>query len=354
MPPFSCTFSSNIPELLWQLNISLAISTYQAGKVVLISARDQDHLVQLPRTFAKAMGIAFKGNQLAIATQDEVVVLANHPDLAASYPVQPNLYDAFYVPRASYYTSMLDIHDLDWIESGLCAVNTQFSCLSLINDQYSFTPIWKPSFISELKQGDRCHLNGLAVKDGKPAYITALGQTDSPEGWRENKINGGILMDVDSGEVILDQLSMPHSPRLVKGDLYLLLSAKGELVKVNLQHQSYEVIRALPGFARGLAFYEDYWFIGLSKLRTTSATFQDLPIAGQSVFAGIIILHEPTRSMVGQIKYETSVEEIFDVQVIPGVRRPGILNTEKSIYKMAVSSPEGSFWGEGNTQELKQ
>jgi len=60
---------------------------------------------------------------------------------------------------------------------------------------------------------DRCHLNGLAVVDGQPKYVTALGTTDTPGGWRERKADGGVLLDVESGETLIDNLSMPHSPR---------------------------------------------------------------------------------------------------------------------------------------------
>ncbi|MEO1655292.1 MAG: TIGR03032 family protein, partial [Bacteroidota bacterium] len=341
---FICTFSPNVPELLYQLKISLAISTYQAGKLVLISAPNPEELVQLPRTFANPMGIAIKGDQLALATQDEVILLKNIPDLAATYPQQPKTYDGLFIPRASFYVGYLDLHDLDFGQKGIWAVNTQFSCLCLINAQNSFNPIWKPPFISKIAPGDRCHLNGLALVNGKPKYVSALGSTDTPEGWRENKLKGGILMDVESNEFVLKDLAMPHSPRWIAGRLFMLISATGEVIKVNPQNGSYEVVNRLKGFVRGMAHYDDYLFVGLSKLRLNSSAFRDLPIAKESIMAGIVIIHLPSGSVVGQIKYESSVEEIYDVQVIPELRRPGILNTEKKIHKMAVVSPAGNFW----------
>lgn len=342
--PFTCTFSPNIPELLWQLEISLAISTYQAGKLVLISALNQEELVQLPRTFQKPMGIAVQGDQMAVATQDEVILLKNVADLAQTYPKQPKTYDGIYIPRVTFNVGFLDLHDLDFGQKGLWAVNTQFSCLCQINAQHSFNPVWKPPFISKISPGDRCHLNGMALLNGLPKYVSALGQTDSPEGWRENKVKGGILMDVESHEVILQALAMPHSPRLIGEGLYMLLSATGEIIKVNPEAGSYEVVNRLKGFVRGMAFYRDYLFVGLSKLRMNSSSFRDLPIAKESVMAGIAIIHLPSASVVGQIRYESSVEEIYDVQVIPGCRRPGILNTAKMEHKMAIVSPAGNFW----------
>jgi len=344
-PPFTCTYSPNIPELLWQLNCTLAISTYQAGKVVLISPRNEEELVQLPRNFPKPMGLAVDGNRMAIATLNEVVVLANEPSLARGYPDQPNTYDSLYLPRAVYYSGEVDLHDMDWGKKGLWGVNTRFSCLSLIDDRYSFNPQWQPPFISSLAAEDRCHLNGMALVNGEPEFVTALGKTDSAEGWRKNKQNGGIIMHVPTGEIICENLGMPHTPRVYDGKLYVLLSSTGELICVSPQDGKYEVVKKLPGFVRGMDKLDDYLFIGLSKLRTTSSAFRDLPIAKQSVFSGIIVVYLPRTSVVGHIRYETSVEELFDVRVLPNLKRPGLLSTQKEVHRLALATPTDSFWG---------
>ena len=167
-PPFSCTFSPNIPELLQQMNVSLAVTTYQAGKVILISPKNRDELIQLPRNFPKPMGIAVREKKIAIAALDEVIILSNSPGLARDYPPQPNTYDTMFAPRASFVTGEIDIHDLEWGHKGLWAVNTRFSCLSLITDDFSFVPDWRPPFVTELAPEDRCHLNGVAFVDGVP------------------------------------------------------------------------------------------------------------------------------------------------------------------------------------------
>ena len=343
-PPFSCTYSPNIPELLQQMNVSLAISTYQAGKVILISPKNRDELIQLPRNFSKPMGIAVHGQKMAIASLSEVVILVNAPGLAKDYPRQPDTYDSFYTPRAVYYTGEVDLHDLEWGNDGLWGVNTSFSCLSIINEDYNFIPKWHPPFISKLAPEDRCHLNGVAFENGEPRYVTALGATDTQGGWRENKATGGILMDILSNKIVLEGLSMPHSPRIYNDQLYLLLSGTGEIVKVNTKTHKYDILKGLNGFARGMDRYGDYLFIALSKLRTTSKAFQDLPVSKKSSFAGIIVLYLPTSSTVGYIKYETSVDEIFDVSVLQGTTRPGLLNTLKPEYKMGISMPNASFW----------
>ena len=346
--PFSCSFSPQVPELLHQLGCTLALSTYQAGKVIFLSAKNGEEMSQLPRNFPKAMGIALSGKKMAIACRDEVLVLVNSPKLAHHYPKKQGVYDALFMPRAKYFTGALDIHDVEWGSGGgLFAVNTLFSCLIKIDDNFSFTPIWQPKFISKLASEDRCHLNGMCMADGRPKFVTAFSATDAPQGWRPNVATGGIVMDVDSGETVATGLSMPHSPRLFDGQLFLLLSATGELVKVDVDTGKHEVLTRLRGFVRGLARHGDYLFVGLSKLRKKSSTFGKLKIAEEADRAGIAIVHLPTGAAVGEIRYHSSVEEIYDVQVIPDCRRPGILNTEKPEYKLGLTTPETTYWAAG-------
>ncbi|MFK7972124.1 MAG: TIGR03032 family protein [Bacteroidia bacterium] len=349
-PPFSLTFSPQLPELMFKLGITLAVSTYQAGKVIMISPRDQEYLVQLPRTFSKAMGIAVhpNGRKLAVATKDEVIVFANSPQLAAHYPTKPNTYDALFMPRATYHTGALDIHDLDWgsTEGGdtLYAVNTAFSCIIKIDDNYSFTPVWKPPFISKLASEDRCHLNGMAMQNGKPKYVSAFNTGDTHQSWRKEVTTGGILMDVVQNELVAQNLPMPHSPRLIDGNLLVLFSATGELVRINIENGSYDVITQLDGFVRGMDVYGDYAFIGLSRLRKNSSTFAKLKIADRANQAGISVVHLPTGARLGEINYLSSVDEIYDVQVLPNMTRPNILNTLKPDYKLGLDTPEATFW----------
>lgn len=350
LPPFHCTFTPNVPELLHQLGCTLALSTYQAGKVVFLSAKNEEEMAQLPRNFPKAMGIALEGEKMAIACRDEVLVLVNSPQLAHHYPKKRGVYDALFMPRAKYFTGALDIHDVEWGSGGeLYAVNTLFSCLIKIDDNFSFTPVWRPPFISKSASEDRCHLNGMCMSGGRPKFVTAFSQTDAPQGWRPNVTTTGIVMDVDTGEIICDSLSMPHSPRLFDGELYLLLSATGEVVKVDIKNGKYDVVCKLTGFVRGLARHGNYLFVGLSKLRKSSSTFGKLKMAEKATKAGIAIVHLPTGAIAGEIRYHTSVDEIYDVQVIPNYRRPGILNTEKPEYKMGLTTPETTYWAMGPT-----
>jgi len=342
--PFSIQHTPDVPELLHELGCSLAVTTYQAGKLMLLSS-DGERLVQLPRTFEEPMGLAVDGDRMAIATKHAIVMLANEPRLAADYPRQPATYDALFVPRSVHYCGQLAVHDMAFTPKGLLAVNTLFSCLFQLDARWSFRPVWKPPFVSELAPEDRCHLNGLALVDGEPRFATALGATDTPGGWREAKERGGVLFHVPSGEPVLQGLAMPHSPRVYDGTLYALLSATGELIAVDAERGQYEVVNRVPGFARGLARHGDHLFVGTSKIRKQH-TFGDLGLAGhRDVFCGISVFHLPTGAFVGDMRYVRTCEEIYDIQVLPGLRRPGVLGLHDDTHHRALALPEQTFWG---------
>ena len=347
LTPFSCQYTPQIPKLLLELNCSIAISTYQAGKVVFISAKDNESLIQLPRNFEKAMGIAEdpEKDKIAIACKDEVIVFRNSTDLAKFYPKAPNKYDSLYLPRNTFHTGAIDIHDLNFGNNGeLYAVNTLFSSIVKIDNDFNFTPFWTPPFIDKIASEDRCHLNGMAMKNGKPRYATAFNNGNTSQSWREKVTESGIVIDVESNTIIAQGLAMPHTPRIFNNELYILLSATGELVKINTQEGTYEVIVKVNGFVRGMSFHKDYLFIGLSKLRKKSSTFGKLPFAEKANEAGIVIVHLPTRSIVGKINYLTSLEEIYDIHILANKIRPNILNTLTDDHKKGLMIPNTTFW----------
>jgi uncharacterized protein (TIGR03032 family) len=347
--PFTCNYTPGVAELLTQLNCSIVITTYQAGKLIFLSP-DGINMRQLPREFEKPMGLAIKDDRMALAIKDEVVILANAPMLATKYPVKPGFYDAFFVPRACYYTGAIDIHDMGWDNEGrLWAVNTLFSCLITIDDTYSFQPRWMPPFIKTLESSDFCHLNGMAMVDEQPRYVTLFGQTTTPKGWREGVETNGLIMDIDTNEIVAHSLPMPHSPRWFDGQLYCLLSATGELIRVDISTGKYDIVTRMKGFVRGMAKHSDYLFIGLSRLRQNSSVFRDLPITKDAVDCGIEIIHLPTGAIVGSIRYQQSVDEIYDVQILAGYLQPGILNHTTAVHRCALHIPGEGFWAEAGT-----
>ncbi|HMQ06103.1 MAG TPA: TIGR03032 family protein [Saprospiraceae bacterium] len=349
--PLHCTYSPNVPALLTELECSLALTTYQAGKLIILSPLKEGGLIQLPRNFKKAMGLAVDGRKMAIATKDELIVLANASGISFYFPPQPGQYDALFVPRACYYTGEIDIHDMHWGKEGLYAVVTAFSCIALMDDQYSFTPVWKPNFIHDKDARDHCHLNGMAMENDKPKYVTAFGKTNTNKGWRNDVLNGGIVIDTESHEIIISGLSMPHSPRIYDGNLFLLTSATGELVQIDRKNGKKEVVTRVPGFARGMCKWGDYLFICLSRIRKSSSVFRDLPIRYKDVNCGVEIIHLPTGMKAGHIRYENDVEELYDIQILHSYLRPGILNHTENIHKSILNTPDFDLWKEDKSKE---
>jgi uncharacterized protein (TIGR03032 family) len=274
------------------------------------------------------MGLAAAG-RLALGTRTQVWFLRNAPDLAPR--LEPTgLHDACYLPRSAHVTGDVGIHEVAWAGDELWLVCARFSCLATLSPDYSFVPRWQPPFVSGLTAEDRCHLNGLAMVDGQPRYVTALGETDTANGWRADKPRGGCLVEVSSGEVISRGLSMPHSPRWHDGRLWLLESGTGQLVLVDPATGRREHVAELPGFARGLAFCGPYAFVGLSKIRKTSA-MDGVPLAErrERLKCGVAVVEVRGGQVVALLEFQTAVEEIFDVQLLPGLRFPEVIGFQQ-------------------------
>lgn len=341
----ACSATPGFLNWLAQAAGSLAISTYQAGKVALIGW-DGRQATLLMRQFDKPLGLAASENRLALATRHEVVVLANAPLLASDFlEDQPGRYDALYLPRATYHTGNINAHDVAILGNEIWVAATRFSCLAKLSYDFSFLPVWKPRFVSDLVPEDRCHLNGIAVRDGRPRYVTALGTTDAAGAWRERKATGGVLIDIDSGETILAGLAMPHSPRWHDGKLWLLNSGAGELLFVDPKSGSTEVVCRLSGYLRGLCFHGPYAIVALSRIREKHI-FGGLPVQQrcEKLLCGVAVVDIRSGREVGMFEFASGCEELYDVQFLPGILRPMILNIEKPESRQAITNPESSFW----------
>ena len=340
-----CRNTEPFANWLAQLNGSLAVTTYQAGKVALLGWRGQQ-LSLLMRQFTKPMGLAVGPGKLALATRHEITLFADAALLAKDLLIdQPGRYDALYLPRATYHTGDVNVHDVAFGSDGLWFVNSRFSCLSALSKDFSFVPRWKPSFVSEVVPEDRCHLNGLAMVDGKPKYVTALGECDNVGGWREKKATGGIMIDVETGNVVLRGLSMPHSPRWHNGHVWLLNSGAGELLAFDPKAGSAGVVCTLPAYLRGLCLIGRYAVVGMCQIREKHI-FGGLPIQQkfEKLLSGLAVIDLPTGNVVGMFEFTAGCTEIYDVQYLPGIRNANILNTADDSTRQAFTAPDFSYW----------
>jgi uncharacterized protein (TIGR03032 family) len=310
--------STDLPGVLAGIRASLLVSTYQAGKVAAIGSHD-DALTLSFHNFDRPMGIAHRPGSIAVAARNKIWFLQNATGIVAG--LRPaGMYDACYLTRSAQVTGEIQAHEMGWGRDELWIVNTLFSCLCTLHTEYSFIPRWQPAFIGSLAPEDRCHLNGMAMDDGRPKYVSAMSETDTPSGWRPTKATSGCLIDVESREIVARGFAMPHSPRVYMGHVWLLDSGRGMLVRVDPNTGRADTVARFPGYTRGLAFYGDLAFVGLSRIRETS-TFGGVPIAQERhrLKCGVGIVNIRTGALVGQFEFKAGVEEIFDVSVLPGV-----------------------------------
>lgn len=320
--PVNYSCSPGLGAFLAALKVSIAVSSYQSGKFYLIGGKPGGGLGVHERFFRKAMGIATSPGSIVLATLFQIIRFENA--LAPDQSIN-NTHDACFVPRITHVTGVLDAHDVGVMADGsVVFVNTRFNCLAKTSPAHAFTPVWKPPFIAKIIDEDRCHLNGMAMENGRPRYVTAASRSDTVDGWRDRRGSGGIVIDVQTNEVICEGLSMPHSPRLWNGKLWLLNSGAGELGFV--EDGAFTPFAFCPGFARGLGFHGHYAFVGLSKPRYERfeglALDQRLKDTDSEPWCGVQIIDLTSGACAQWFRIDGAVAELYDVAVVTGFNQP--------------------------------
>ena len=318
--------SGGLARRLHQLGVSLCFTSYQSGLVYFVGRNPAGginvHQVGLP----KPMGLSRDADGgLTLAVDFQILRFQNvlEPDQRINAT-----FDACYVPRGVHVTGRLDAHDVGVDGDGRpIFVNTRFNCLATVSQRHSFEPLWTPSFISGLVDEDRCHLNGLAMEDGRPRYVTAVSRSNTIDGWRDRRVDGGIVIDVDDNKVIADGLSMPHSPKVHDGALWVLNSGTGELGVIERGKRGrFKPHVFCPGFVRGLAFHRNFAFVGLSKpryKRFEGLALEDrLKQADSEPWCGVQIIDLASGTCVDWFRIDGKVAELYDVEVLPGFACP--------------------------------
>ncbi|WP_217983308.1 TIGR03032 family protein [Actibacterium ureilyticum] len=316
--------SPGLAKRLASLDLSLAFSSYQSGLLYLAGVKPDGGINIHQMAFPRPMGVHRHGaHGLSIAAGDQILHLQNvlDPDERMN-----SIFDAGFMPRQSEFTGHLDLHDLGIDADGRSIfVNTRYNCLATPDARHSFAEVWRPPFITAQVDEDRCHLNGLAMQDGTPRYVTAVSRSDTVDGWRDRRIDGGIIMDVQTNEIVCQGLSMPHSPRLHDGRLWVLNSGKGELGEVVFDddgHGRFVPHVFCPGFARGLAIHGRFAFVGLSKPRYKR--FEGLELdarlsqADSAPWCGIQVIDLTTKTCVDWLRIDGAVAELYDLELLPG------------------------------------
>lgn len=343
-PQLEFSPSRLFPAWLANTGSSLAFTTYQAGKIFFIGSDTENNRLSIfERTFNRSMGLGVGDRKLWLASLYQLWRFENFLEPGQ----QQNGFDAVYVPVEGRTTGDVDIHDVHPYRDGKdpVFVVTRFNCIATIDDRNSFAPVWKPPFIDRLAAEDRCHLNGLATRDGEPAFVSCVSQTNMIDGWRDHRMGGGVVLSVPDGEVVTSGLSMPHSPRLYDGQLYLIQSGTGEFGRVDLSTGRFEPICFLPGFARGLTFIGRHAIIGVSRPRRERA-FEGLALnerlenAGVSPRCQIAVVNLDTGDIEHSIEITGVVQELYDVAALPGIRRPQALGFKADDIRFVIRPGE--------------
>ena len=344
-PPFEVSASRQFTSWLHEQRLSIAFTTYQSGKLFLLGLNPAARLSVFERTFERCMGLCATPDAQTL-WMSSLYQLWRFENVLPANDVAPGGYDRLYVPQFGSTTGDVDAHDIALDANGCPVfVNTLFSCLAAPSETHSFRVLWQPPFISKLAAEDRCHLNGLAMENGVRRFVTAVSASDVHEGWREHRREGGIVMDVASGEIVARQLSMPHSPRIVAGRLFVLNSGAGEFGTVDVASGKFEPVCFCPGYARGLAVHGNFAIIGLSTCRE-NRTFQGLSLDGAleakgvKPRCGLIVVDLRSGDVVHSVTIEGLVRELYDVAVLPGVRMPSALGFKTEEIRRTITIAE--------------
>ena len=345
-PPFELITSRHFMSWLAGQGISLAFTTYQASKLFLLGVKPSPEkpggeLSISERTIERCMGITAVGRSLYVASKWQIWRFEN----ACPPGVKADGFDAVYVPKASHVTGDVDCHEMAVDGDGrLVFVNTLFNCLSYMSRDYSFHPVWRPSFISAYAAEDRCHMNGLAMQGGKPAYVSVVAETDVVDGWRDRRTGGGIIIDVRTGDVVCTGLSMPHSPRLHGGTLWIQNSGTGYLGRVDLKKGVFEPLTFCPGYLRGMTIVGNFAICAVSKAREGHSfgglTLEDnLMAKNADPRCGLLVVDLTSGNILHWLRIEGLVTELFGVAALPGIVMPRLVGFKSDEVQRVISLP---------------
>jgi len=347
-PKVDLTFSNGLAKWLAANDVSLAFTSYQTGRLYLVGHGPQGKLTVHEAHYPQAMGVAGDMNRLYLGTLHQVVRMENalQPGQIAN-----NVHDKVYVPRNTQTIGDVDIHELGIREDGkVNFINTKYSCIAEFSLFHSFKPVWKPTFVSRLAPEDRCHLNGMAMRDGVPRYVSAVCKSDVIDGWRDRRDNGGVIIDVESDKILAEGMSMPHSPRWHDDKVWACNSGSGDIGWIDTKKKTFNPEFFAPGFLRGLAFHNNHVITTLSKPRYKR--FEGLALDGRlkekdaDAWCGVQIINMSNGNVEQWLRLDGGISEMFDICVLPGVKNPMTLGplSPEILGFITIEAPDSKTW----------
>ena len=364
---FSSVHTDNFPKILKALNISLAVTSYQSDRLILLRTLDGQTLDTRFKAFPRPMGIYADEERITLGTFNQVVefrrsdallekIKGGALDNTANFTrkvlekeqeemeklreereqelKEVKEADSLYLHRAALTTGMINIHDIAWGDEGLWVVNSTFSCLSTLSPDHSFVARWRPPFINELVPEDRCHVNGMAMEKGRPKYATTFNRENSLDSWSEGRPDNGTLYDVETNKILAEGMIMPHSPRVYDGHVYVCESGLGVVWKIDPKTREKTQVLKFQGFPRGMTFYGNLMLVGTSQIRASDIR-KPIPLSKEyeETYAGVWMIDMNTMETVAYVRFDGDVDQIYDVAVIPGGTMPELLNVDSSLTR---------------------
>jgi uncharacterized protein (TIGR03032 family) len=342
--------------------VSLAVCLYQSNAIVTLGVTLDSSPEGLKFGVIPSVWISDLPRVMSIAQQAsrkrDSDIWVGHMGQFSRFVLQPDPlpdsdirtrtpFDGHYCPRESRIVNNVDIHDSVVLDDGagndeIYFVNSRYSCVCSFSKHSSFRVVWRPPWITATVPEDRCHLNGLCAYQNKLKYVTAASRNDLQDGWRNHRRDGGVLYDIENKTIVCAGLSMPHSPRVHEGRVWVLNSGTGYLGYVDFEKTvtmkttigGEETVRPfvpktfIQGFARGLDFVGTrYAVVGCSIDRHVSrfqglALGEKLAAEGLHARCGVFIVDLRSFGVIHNVTFETSFTEMYDVAVLPGISRP--------------------------------
>jgi uncharacterized protein (TIGR03032 family) len=329
--------------VLWlaENRLSVGFSTYQSGIFALVGRQENGKLSVFERFLASPMGMFLKDELLYVASRQTIWRFDN---ILSPGQLQDGMYDKLFLPKKGTITGYVDIHDLVVDNQDRTVfVNTLCNCLATTSETYSFEVVWKPKFISALVKEDRCHLNGVALKDGRPRFVTCVSQTDVDQGWREHRHDGGCLIDIESDEVIVHGLSMPHSPRYYNDRIWLLNAGTGFFGYVDEDSGEFREVVFCPGFLRGLALHGKYAVAGISRPRHKAFSGltldENLKKYKMKAASALVVIDLERGEIAHWLEVTGQMAELYDVIIMPETVRPMAIGFQNDEINRFVQMP---------------
>ncbi|MEJ2043082.1 MAG: TIGR03032 family protein [Reinekea sp.] len=332
---FSSSSTESFLSFLQSQKVSLAVTSYDCQRLIIFREKNNQldtHLVPV----ARPRGVAVTAGRLTVAAYTEIINYARHDNLLERLkPEDKDQADSLFLPLNKHITGEINVHDIAWGTEGLWLVNSRFSCLCTLQPDLSFKPRWFPPFIDGPTGDGAGHLNGMAMDNGKPAYVTCFGAFFGGQDWKNlASLETGLLIDVQRDEIVLDGMWMPHSPRVYQGKVYLCNSGYGEVICYDPVTKKSKVILTLPGFTRAITFWGGYMLVCCSKIRQSDAKAK-MPVADRvnENYAGVYIVNLTDYSIVAYNRFDGDVSQLYDIAIIPDSQHPMVPSMNDQLLK---------------------